>query len=98
MRTSRTANIASVVASAFVWGTSFTVSKLALRSIPPLSLAWIRFVLASAILLVWLLFRHEDLRLDRRAFGAMILGGILGYTLNHIFENVGLALDRKSVV
>lgn len=88
----------AVVASAFVWGTSFAVSKLALRSIPPLSLAWIRFVLASAILLVWLLVRHEDLRLDRRAFDAMILGGVLGYTLNHIFENVGLALSTASEI
>jgi len=98
MRTSRTAYIAAVVASAFVWGTSFAVSKLALRSIPPLSLAWIRFVLASAILFVWLLLRHEDLRLDRRAFGAMVLGGVLGYTLNHIFENVGLALSTASEI
>lgn len=98
MRTSRTANIASVVASAFVWGTSFAVSKLALRSIPPLWLAWMRFVLASAILLVWLLVRHEDLRLDRRAFGAMMLGGILGYALNHTFENVGLALSTASEI
>jgi drug/metabolite transporter (DMT)-like permease len=98
MPTSRTSSIASVVAAAFVWGTSFTVSKLALRSIPPLSLAWIRFVLASAILLAWLVVRHEDLRLDRREFGAMMLGGILGYALNHIFENVGLALSTASEI
>jgi drug/metabolite transporter (DMT)-like permease len=98
MRTSRTANIAAVVASAFVWGTSFTVSKLALRWIPPLSLAWIRFALASVILFVWLLVRHENLRLDRRAFGAMILGGVLGYTLSYLFENVGLALSTASEI
>ncbi len=98
MRTNRTANIASVVASAFVWGTSFAVSKFALRSIPPLSLALIRFVLASAILLLWLLIRHEDFRLDHRAFGAMVLGGVLGYALNHIFENVGLALSTASEI
>ena len=98
MRTRRTASIASVVASAFVWGTSFAVSKLALRSIPPLWLAWVRFVLASAILLAWLLVRRENLRLDRRALGAMVLGGVLGYTLNHIFENVGLALSTASEI
>ncbi len=93
MRTNRTGSAASVVASAFVWGTSFTVSKLALRSIPPLSLAWIRFVLATAILFVWLLIRHENLRLSRQEFWTMALGGVLGYALNHIFENVGLALS-----
>jgi drug/metabolite transporter (DMT)-like permease len=98
MPTGRTSSIASVVAAAFVWGTSFTVSKLALRSIPPLSLAWIRFVLASAILFAWLLIRHEDLRLDRRSLGAMMLGGVLGYALNHIFENVGLALSTASEI
>jgi drug/metabolite transporter (DMT)-like permease len=98
MAENRAAPIAAVVASAFVWGTSFTVSKMALRFIPPLSLAWIRFVLASAILLVWLLVRHEDLRLSRRAVGTMFLGGVLGYTLNHIFENVGLALSTASEI
>jgi len=98
MRTNRTGSAASVVASAFVWGTSFTVSKLALRSIPPLSLAWIRFVLATAILFVWLLFRHENLRLSRQEFWTMALGGVLGYALNHIFENVGLALSTASEI
>ena len=98
MRTNRTSSIASVVGSAFVWGTSFAVSKLALRSIPPLWLAWTRFVLASTILLVWLLVRHENLRLDRRVFGTMILGGVLGYTLSYLFENVGLALSTASEI
>lgn len=98
MPTSRTSSIASLVASSFVWGTSFAVSKLALNSVPPLWLAWIRFVLASAILFVWLLVRHGDLHLDRRTFGAMLLGGVLGYTLNHIFENVGLALSTASEI
>ncbi|MHB8070647.1 MAG: DMT family transporter [Candidatus Cryosericum sp.] len=94
----RAAPIVAVVASAFVWGTSFTVSKLALRFVPPLSLAWIRFVLASAILLVWMLISREDLRLGRRAIGTMLLGGVLGYTLNHIFENIGLALSTASEI
>lgn len=90
--------IAAVAASAFVWGTSFTVSKIALRSVPPLSLAWVRFVLASIILLTWLIASHEDLRLSRHAAGMMLLGGVLGYTLNHIFENVGLALSTASEI
>jgi len=90
--------VAAVIASAFVWGTSFTVSKLALRSVPPLSLAWVRFVLASLILLIWLVAGHEDLRLSRRTVGMMLLGGALGYTLNHIFENVGLALSTASEI
>ncbi|MCE5193330.1 MAG: EamA family transporter [Candidatus Cryosericum sp.] len=98
MRTNRLGSVAAVVASAFVWGTSFTVSKLALRSIPPLSLAWIRFVLATAILFVWLLIRHESLHLSRQEFWTMALGGTLGYTLNHIFENVGLALSTASEI
>ena len=94
----RAGPIAAVAASAFVWGTSFTVSKLALRSVPPLSLAWIRFVLASAILFIWLIVSRQNLRLSRGAFGTMVLGGILGYTLNHIFENVGLALSTASEI
>ena len=92
----RLLSVASVVASALVWGTSFAVSKAALASIPPLWLAWLRFVCATAFLFVWLLLRHEDLRLGRREMFGMVAGGILGYTLNHIFENVGLALSTAS--
>ncbi|MGB9665923.1 MAG: DMT family transporter [Candidatus Cryosericum sp.] len=98
MHTNRGGRIAAVVASAFVWGTSFTASKLALRFIPPLSLAWVRFVLASMILFAWMLLRHENLRLTRKEAWVMALGGILGYTLNHIFENVGLALSTASEI
>lgn len=94
----RLLSIASVVASALVWGTSFAVSKVALASIPPLWLAWLRFVCATVILFVWLLIRHEDLRLRRREILGMVVGGILGYTLNHIFENVGLALSTASEI
>ena len=92
----RLLSVASVVASALVWGTSFAVSKVALASIPPLWLAWLRFVCAAAFLLIWLLIRREDLRLGRRELLGMVAGGILGYTLNHIFENVGLALSTAS--
>lgn len=94
----RLLSVASVVASALVWGTSFAVSKVALASIPPLWLAWLRFVCAAAFLLIWLLIRREDLRLGRRELLGMVAGGILGYTLNHIFENVGLALSTASEI
>lgn len=94
----RLLSVASVVASALVWGTSFAVSKVALVSIPPLWLAWLRFVCAAAFLLIWLLIRREDLRLGRRELLGMVAGGILGYTLNHIFENVGLALSTASEI
>lgn len=98
MPTSRARSIVSVVISSFVWGTSFAVSKLALRSIPPLWLAWLRFVIAGGLLFAWLLVRHENLRLDRRAFGAMMVGGILGYALNHMFENIGLTMSTASEI
>jgi len=51
MRLRRSLAIASVVLLMVVWGSTFVITKAAAREIPPLTLAGLRFLIATAVLL-----------------------------------------------
>ncbi|MFZ1985660.1 MAG: DMT family transporter [Desulfatitalea sp.] len=77
-----------------VWGLSFSVTRDAVRQIPPLTLAGLRFSLAG--ILLWLLTRKQAVALrpeDRKWVGALTLSGV---TLYFAFENIGLQLTTAS--
>jgi len=76
------------------WGLSFAVTRSAVQQIPPLTLAALRFSLASALL--WLLTRQSAAKLraeDRKWIVALALSGITFY---FAFENFGLMLTTAS--
>ncbi len=77
-----------------VWGLSFSVTRGAVRQIPPLTLACLRFFLAG--LLLWLVTRRRALPLrpgDGKWVWALALSGV---TLYFTFENIGLKLTTAS--
>jgi len=77
-----------------VWGFSFSVTRDAVRQIPPLTLACLRFLLAGVLL--WLVTRKQAVPLlpeDRKWVGALTLSGV---TLYFAFENIGLQLTTAS--
>jgi drug/metabolite transporter (DMT)-like permease len=71
------------------WGCSFAVTRVTVQEIPPFTLAFLRFLLAT--LLLWIPARRHRHTLiaaeDRRA---LFLLGFVGATLYFGFENVGL--------
>jgi drug/metabolite transporter (DMT)-like permease len=77
-----------------VWGLSFAVTRGAVRQIPPLTLACLRFFLAGVLL--WLVTRKQAVALrpgDGKWIGALTLSGV---TLYFAFENIGLKLTTAS--
>jgi drug/metabolite transporter (DMT)-like permease len=77
-----------------VWGLSFAVTRGAVRQIPPLTLACLRFFLAGVLL--WLVTRRQAVPL-RPGDGKWILALTLsGVTLYFAFENIGLKLTTAS--
>jgi drug/metabolite transporter (DMT)-like permease len=77
-----------------VWGLSFSVTRGAVRQIPPLTLACLRFLLAGVLL--WLMTRRQAVALrpgDGKWVGALTLSGV---TLYFAFENMGLKLTTAS--
>jgi drug/metabolite transporter (DMT)-like permease len=82
----------------FLWGSSFTLLKLGLEEIPPVTLAFLRFLVALPFVVA---FTYSQ---DKNAFGGDILKewkifsalGFAGVTLYHVFQNFGLQLTTAS--
>ena len=83
------ANLAMLIVIVF-WGISYVSIKVAVAEIPPLTMALLRFVLAS--LLLWVILRkvEPETRLAKSDLPKMILGGIFGITIYFIFENTAV--------
>lgn len=82
----------AALGSTIIWGISTPVAKLALVDWPPLFQAWIRFAIALAVLIPWLLMKRQRIALGR---GPALLG-LLGVGLFYALHNVGL--QRTSAI
>jgi drug/metabolite transporter (DMT)-like permease len=60
-----------------VWGTTYLGIRIAIETIPPLSLTAIRFVIAGAVMLVIARLRGEVIPTDRRILRSLVLVGFL---------------------
>ncbi len=80
--------------SILVWGLSFSVTRSVVQQVPPLTLACVRFIIATAFLWgVTARYRIKVLPGDRKWVWAMALTGITFY---FVFENTGLKLTTAS--
>jgi len=82
--------LAAGIAAAVSWGASFVAIKVALRSLSPLSLVWIRFGLGVAVLAVFAVLRREKDPLTVREWGLVLLLGFLGVPFHHLIQTTGL--------
>lgn len=82
----------------FLWGSSFTLLKLGLDELPPITLAFLRSLIALPLLIV---FAYHQ---DRKVLGSQFLQGwkvfsvlgLMGVTLYHVSQNIGLQLTTAS--
>ncbi|WP_239630668.1 DMT family transporter [Paenibacillus sp. H1-7] len=79
-----------------LWGSSFVSIKIAVGFIPPITMALIRFAVASALLWLWLKKKEPSSRLDKQDVLRMMAAGCLGVTLYFYFENSGVQLSTAS--
>ncbi len=79
-----------------LWAGSSLAAKVALVSIPPMTLAFARFALAGLLMYSVALWRGVDLRVARRDWGAFWAMGILGLALTYLLQYVGLSLTTVS--
>jgi drug/metabolite transporter (DMT)-like permease len=73
-----------------LWAGNFIVVKSALAVIPPVGFTFLRFLLASATLLVLLRWREGSIGLPRRDLIAMCLLGGLGFGVYQMLWTTGL--------
>lgn len=89
------ANIAMIITVA-LWGVSFVSIKIAVNEVPPITMALVRFSVASAIL--WVIIRkfEPSAKLQKKDVPRMLFAGCLGVTLYFFFENTGVKLTTAS--
>ncbi|HEX8650794.1 MAG TPA: EamA family transporter [Pyrinomonadaceae bacterium] len=66
-----------------IWGSTWLFIKLGLQDLPPFTFAGIRFVIASAILLLIIVMRRTPLPRDPRDWGLILVTGLLAFTMNY---------------
>jgi drug/metabolite transporter (DMT)-like permease len=77
----------------FLWSTSWVLIKIGLQDIPALTFAGLRYFLAFLALLPFYLFSRQSAEirtLSRRDWGALILLGLLFYTITQGSQFLGL--------
>jgi drug/metabolite transporter (DMT)-like permease len=89
------ANIMMVVVVVF-WGVSFISIKIAVSEIPPTTMAFMRFAIASLFLGAILKRVEPNAKIAKRDIPPMISGGVLGITLYFYFENIGVKLSTAA--
>ena len=89
-RENAAANAAAGVA-AILFGASVVAVRIAVRDVPPFTLALLRFGQGSLVLLVALIaFRRDLLRVDRRDLPYLALLGLIFFALFPVTFNVGM--------
>lgn len=89
------ANLAMLI-TVFFWGISFISIKIAVSEVPPITMALIRFIIASGLLLVVLHRLEPDTALKGHDMKRMALAGLLGICVYFCFENSGVKLTTAS--
>jgi O-acetylserine/cysteine efflux transporter len=90
MTNSRRLVIPALITAGVLWGTTVPLSKLALAWMAPAWLAFARFGLAAAVLMV-----ASRSRLRRAASPAILVSGGIGYGASVLLQNFGI--ERTSV-
>ena len=87
---------ASLLLTAFFFGTNFTAVKLVVENVPPILFAASRFTLAGLLLLPLALLSGPENRLAREDFLPMLGLGLVGVTLTQTVFTVGVGLTTAA--
>lgn len=91
----RVLSIISLVFVMFVWGSSFSVTKVAVRELPPIYFAFLRFAVAALLMIVLLIVNRK--KLDFKApLKSVAYMGLTGITFFYIFFNYSLRYTSAS--
>lgn len=95
MQTDRMPALAALVAASVAWGAVFLFAALALRTLTPLAVVTLRFVIASLALLPLMLWRRE--RPARGDWPAFLAASLLGVPVAMLLLFTGIALAGATI-
>lgn len=94
MNTKQLSGHPAAIFTVFIWGTTFISTKILLRSLSPVEILFIRFLLGYGTL--WLLFPRKLKLVNRSQNFFFLMAGICGITLYYMFENIALTYSQAS--
>lgn len=80
----------ALILAHLIWGANFVVAKITLEEFPPMSLALLRFAIASLLLAPFFLAETKKIKIDKKDLPKLIAIGIFMVTLNISFFFAGL--------
>ena len=86
----------ALILAHLIWGINFIVAKITLQEFPPMSLAFLRFALASLLLAPFFLTQTKKVKIDKADLPKLITIGLFVITLNITFFFEGI--KRTNVV
>lgn len=72
-----------------IWGSTFVNIKIVLPQIPPITIALLRFIIASVVMGFFLVITKQP-RLKKQDLPIMIITGFTGITAFNVLQNLGL--------
>ncbi len=73
-----------------VWGASFIATKVALQSLSPITIVWLRFLIGVAILGLVVILRKQFTLPEKKEWGYFALLGFLGITFHQWLQSNAL--------
>lgn len=84
-----------LLVTVFLWGSSFIFIELGLEEVAPLTLALLRFMISTPLLLLLVRFTSGFGGLYR-SWKHMLFLGLTGVTAYHAFQNIGMSMTSAS--
>lgn len=86
----------ALIVAHLIWGANFVVAKITLQEFPPMSLALLRFALASLLLAPFFFSETKKVKIDRKDLPKLIAIGVFIIVLNITFFFEGI--KRTTVI
>ncbi|MCW3464218.1 DMT family transporter [Chitinophaga nivalis] len=91
----RTKGLISIIFVMLIWGSSFTVTKVVLKEVPPFLCAALRHITASLILLPFYWHRRRQVQ-QQLPYKQLFLMGLAGVAVYYTFFNFGMSYIHAS--
>lgn len=88
---------AYLAVAASIWGGMYVVSKIVLNIVPPLELVWLRYLVASAALILVGLATGQSWKVRRHDVPLIVSIGLIGYFLSIWAQFVGTKLSSAQM-
>jgi drug/metabolite transporter (DMT)-like permease len=83
-----------LVLVSFVWAGSFIVVQITTEEIDPIDLGFLRFLVATPLMILLVLLRKKPLLLPKKELPWLIILGLTGVTLLYLFQFIGIHLTN----